>query len=226
MSQYSVIIPTLNEATMIETCIQQILDIGSKATFEIIVVDGGSKDQTVSIAKALGVRVITAEKGRAQQCNAGVADAKGDILLFLHADTLLPEDTFPCLDQLFQNPQLKIGTFRTRYLEQHWWLEMHDRFAHIDSVYSTFGDQCITIRKDFFTALQGFPEIPLFEDVELLRAARKKAKIHTFPLYLLISGRRFLGNGVYWQSIFNISILSLYLLGVSPWWLAKFYYKN
>ncbi|MEM1321905.1 MAG: TIGR04283 family arsenosugar biosynthesis glycosyltransferase [Bacteroidota bacterium] len=224
--RYSIIIPTLNEEAIIGQCLEHAQQAAQKASVEFILVDGGSIDATMAIAKAAGIQVIQTEKGRGQQCNAGAAAAKGKVLLFLHADNFLPEGTFPVLDQLFFEEHIQIGSFRTRYIERHWWLDMHDRFAHIDSAYSTFGDQCITMRKDLFEALGGYPEIPLFEDVALLQAARKRSKIQTFPLYLLISGRRFLENGVFWQSLFNISILTLYLIGVSPWWLARFYYDN
>ncbi len=224
--KFSVIIPTLNEAEMIRTCIQHVRQATLDANVEIIVVDGGSSDQTIVLANQLKVKIIHSQKGRDRQCNVGAQAANGDLLLFLHADTFLPADTFSFLSTFFQNTDVKIGKFHTRYIEQHWALQLHDRFGHIDSAYSAFGDQCMTIRKSFFEELKGFPAIPLFEDVALFRAARKKTKIHTFPLPLTISGRRFLDNGIVWQSMFNFGILTLYLMGVSPRWLAQFYNKK
>src|SRR5262245_39850091 len=111
--KFSVIIPTLNEAKFIQPTIQRIRDLNSSA--QIIVADGESLDETVQLCQKAQLEVVFSKRGRGSQCNAGAAKASGDVFLFLHADTLLPQNTFEMLSDYFNNEQINIGTFRLSF---------------------------------------------------------------------------------------------------------------
>lgn len=163
----SVIIPALNEAKALPATLQALL--GQAGHFEVIVVDGGSTDDTGAIASRYpGVRVLTAARGRAPQMNAGAAVARGDLLLFLHADTLLPPGAIETLNALEADPECRAGGFRQRFSGRHWALRLvswlhNRRCAHTGIFY---GDQAMFVRRDLFRELGGFPVGDL-EDIAL-----------------------------------------------------------
>lgn len=221
---FSVVIPTLNEAETLRRCIHGVRKQHHDA--EIIVVDGGSKDDTVAIARAENVTVLTSCPGRGMQCNVGASRASGDILVFLHADTLLPETGFDTLRRAFENPEVTLGMFRLGFDVPHWILKAYTFFTRFDSVFTKFGDQCIVVRASFFRECGGFPDWPLFEDVQFLRKARRKAKVHCFQAAVITSARRFLANGIIRQQVVNACLLFLFLLGASPHRLARSYAEN
>lgn len=219
--KFSVIIPTLNEAKFIQTTIQRIRDLDESA--QIIIADGESSDETVQICRKAKLEVVFSKRGRGSQCNAGAEKASGDVLLFLHADTFLPQNAFQLLSDYFSNEQIKIGTFRLSFDSPNPMLRFYCMFTKFDSMFTRFGDQCIVVRKSFFKELRGFPDWPLFEDVHLLRLARQRMAIISFPSYVITSARRFKTRGIIRTQIFNGLLLFLYLLGVSPVHLAKWY---
>jgi rSAM/selenodomain-associated transferase 2 len=219
--KFSVIIPTLNEAKFIQPTIQRIRDLDASA--EIIIADGESSDDTVQICRKAKLDIVFSKPGRGSQCNAGTQKASGDILLFLHADTLLPQNAFQLLSDYFSNEQIKIGTFRLSFNSPNAMLRFYCMFTKFDSMFTRFGDQCIVIRKSFFNELGGFPDWPLFEDVHLLRLARQVMPVISFPSYVITSARRFESRGIIRTQIFNGLLLLLYLFGVSPAHLARWY---
>lgn len=215
MPAFSVIIPTLDEALNVAACIAGVC--AADPTAEIIVADGGSTDDTVRLAHNHGAIVVDAPRGRGFQCNAGAACASGDILLFLHADTRLPKDAFDAIRTLFHDPSVQIGTFHVQFDMRHWLLDLYTYIAcHYDSVATTFGDQGIVIRSSFLTELGGFPQRPLFEDVDLFQKARKHTRVYRIPTMVTTSARRFRKNGVVRQLAFDVWLLIQYLSGVSP----------
>ncbi|MBM2841042.1 MAG: glycosyl transferase family 2 [Bacteroidetes bacterium] len=220
----SVIIATLNEAQAMGACLQSVHAAG--ATPEIIVVDGGSTDATVAIAREGGALVLRSPAGRGMQFNVGARYATGDVLVFLHADTLLPENAFLMLRQKFSDPRVQAGTFRMKFSSSYFLLRLYAYFTRFDSVFTSFGDQGIAIRRSFLNVIGGFPEWPLFEDVCLLQKARKRVRVHSFPATVTTSARRFLTNGILRQQIRNAVYLLLYLLGVPPAQLARMYYRS
>jgi len=222
MLKFSVIIPALNEAQTISQAISSIRSIDSST--EIIVVDGGSTDNTVSIAEQMNVRVLSFQRGRGAQCNAGARISSGDILLFLHADTKLPHEAFEILEKFFRDPKIQIGTFRLRFDHAHWLLRFYASLTSIDSLFTRFGDQCIVVRKSFFETLGGFPDWRLFEDVQFLRVARHRTRIVSFPAKVITSSRRFVRFGMLQTQWMNVRLFVRYLLNTPPEKLAQIYY--
>lgn len=223
--KFSIIIPTLNEGQTIKSCIEKIHAAAAGESIEIIIADGGSSDATSSIAELLKADVVHSQKGRGTQLNAGARKACGDILIFLHADTLLPEDAFTILKKAFKNTSVQAGKFRMRFDEQNILFAVYALFTRFDSVFTSFGDQCITVRRSFYTELGGFKEWPLFEDVEFLQRARKVTRIFSFKSYVTTSARRFKKNGILRQQIINSRLIFKYLRGASSQELADEYRK-
>lgn len=218
---FSVIIPTLNEAPNIAPCVAAVRDLDPHV--EIIVADGGSTDGTAALAAAAGALVVAAPRGRGSQCNAGAARASGDVLLFLHADTTLPPDAFVLLRDIFSDPAVRIAKFRLSFDVQHWLLDIAARLMWFDSLLTSFGDQGIVIRSDFFAELGGFPDWPLFEDVRLFELARARAEVYVVPAEVVTSARRFLENGVLQQLLHDLWLWLQYLFGISPYELSRRY---
>jgi len=222
MSRFSVIIPALNEAQRISHAISSVGSIDPSA--EIIVVDGGSTDATIRAAEETGASVLCFPRGRGVQCNAGARAASGDVLLFLHADTKLPHDAFEVLERFFCDPKIQIGTFRLRFDHAHWLLRFYASLTSIDSLFTRFGDQCIVVRKSFFETLGGFPDWPLFEDVQFLRSARHCTRVVSFPAKVITSSRRFVRFGMLQTQWMNVRLFIRYLLRTPPEKLAQIYY--
>jgi rSAM/selenodomain-associated transferase 2/rSAM/selenodomain-associated transferase 1 len=218
---FSVIIPTLNEESAIHSCLTRTKRLGPDV--EIIVADGGSTDSTVKIARQLGVRVCKSPRGRGIQCNAGADIATGDVLVFLHVDTRLPDAAFQNLRQIFSSPRVQCGTFRISFDLNHWFLRFLSFMSQFDLGVFRFGDQCLVVRKSFFQSVGGFPDWRLFEDIEFVRRARRKSRIRRFPMTVATSARRFQQNGVIRQHAKNTWYTVRYLLGTSPEELAARY---
>ena len=218
---FSVIIPTLNEEPNIRRCLAHVRTIDPDV--EIVVADGGSADRSLHIAEEAGAVVCRSGCGRGIQMNAGAALASGDILLFLHADTRLPPETFRVLREFFEDENVQVGTFRVAYDARHPLLDMYTRIARYDSMFSSFGDQCIVARRRFFESLGGFPQWPLFEDVHFLRMARRNTRIYKFPATVTTSARRLRENGFVRQLGRDVWYIVQYWLGVPAEQLAAKY---
>ena len=217
----SVIIPTLNEAGRLAATLHQIRSVLPAA--ELIVADGGSADDTQAIARAAGALTVLAPRGRGSQLAAGAKAAHGHLLLFLHADTTLPADAAGVLDRAFAEQRTLIGTFRLNFDVGGRFLRTCAWFSRIDSVFTRFGDQGIAVRRDFYAQLGGFPAWPLFEDVELLRRARRITKVASFPASVTTSARRFERSGHLRQQCRNGWLLLRFLAGACPHRLAAEY---
>lgn len=217
----SVIIPTLNEALGIAAAVAAVR--ARLPAAEIIVADGGSTDGTVAAAAGSGVGVVLASRGRGLQCRAGAEVATGDWLLFLHADTALPVTAAPLLAAFSKRNDTRIATFRLAFDEAGWFLRSCAWCSRIDSVLTRFGDQGIFVRRAFYDKLGGFPAWPLFEDVELLRRARRVTKVWSLPAVVTTSARRFRRRGPFRQQLQNAQLLARFLLGTPPEKLAATY---
>ena len=211
----SVIIPAINEADNIANTIES---IGPGDKKEVIVVDGGSNDDTVGIAKSLGARVITSAPPRARQMNRGAAEATGDVLLFLHADTRLPERFEEFVLNSFKQPGTVAGAFELRIDSDIPALRLIEHLANWRSrcLKTPYGDQAIFILSRVFHQVGGFPDIPIMEDFELIRRLRKQGEIATLPVPVSTSPRRWQNLGILKTTLINQLVIATYFMGVAP----------
>jgi rSAM/selenodomain-associated transferase 2 len=218
----SVIIPALDEETSIGRAIRSCREAGP---CEVLVVDGGSRDRTVAIAHGRADAVIVASRGRAAQMNAGAAVARGGVLLFLHADTLLPVGSVPSVHAALQDPAVVGGAFRVqlaassgagRYVRAMLGITGRAIGARARVTRAFTGDQAIFVRAETFRSVGGYPEIPLMEDVELSRRMRRAGKTVLLPLRVGTSGRRWEAWGPLRTVLFMWFLRTGYLLGWTP----------
>jgi rSAM/selenodomain-associated transferase 2 len=210
----SIVIPVLNEAQVIRTTAAALN--GLRGHCEILVVDGGSTDDTVSLATSNGLPVIVASRGRGPQMNAGAAAAKGEALLFLHADTRLPQDALALIESALQAPDVSGGNFKLQFAGQTFGSQVLTRvYPLLRWLGLVYGDSAIFVRRDVFEEVGGYRAIPLFEDCDLYRRLRKKGRFICLPGIAVTSPRRFEGH--FWRT-FGLWVLLqiLYWIGVNP----------
>jgi rSAM/selenodomain-associated transferase 2 len=220
----SIVIPTYNEAGGIGELVRYLLRCGSDPAPEIIVSDGGSTDNTTELARAAGAKVILSpEKGRAAQMNAGAAVATGDMLYFLHADTFPPADFKEAITKSCADGN-GAGCFRLRFDEDHWFLKVNAWFTRFDVDSIRFGDQSLYILKDDFVRIGGFrKDHVVMEDQEIIRRIRKVSRFRVLPATVLTSAQKYRENGIFrLQIIFSI-IWLLYYIGVPQQKLVDIY---
>ncbi|MBD2354399.1 TIGR04283 family arsenosugar biosynthesis glycosyltransferase [Tolypothrix sp. FACHB-123] len=229
-AKISIVIPTFNEAGNIQDAIAS---TQPSTNIEIIVVDGGSQDDTVAIAQSLGVKVILSSPGRAVQMNAGAVAASGDILLFLHADTRLPAGFDALIRTALQQPGTVAGAFNLRIDASGWGLRLVELGVKVRSQFwqMPYGDQAIFITKDIFNKIGCFPELPIMEDFELIRRLRCIGKITFIKASVITSARRWLRKGIFKTTLINQIVIIAYLLGISPerirsWYRQEKFRKN
>lgn len=221
--KYSVIIPSLNEEKFISDCLKKIRN--SFSDDEIILADGGSSDRTIEFASFFDIKIVKESKGRGTQLKAGAAIASGDIFVFVHADTLIPDNAKQIIEKEFDNPQTKIASFRLGFDADQRALNFYSKFSGFDSIFTKFGDQCIIIRKSFYDEIGGFPEWNIFEDVQLLSKARKKTSIKTLNANVKTSAGKFLLGGIIRTQLKNAYLFVLYFLGINQNKIAQSYYS-
>jgi rSAM/selenodomain-associated transferase 2 len=216
----SIIIPVLNEAKAIAQTIKQ---AQNATAVEIIIVDGGSTDGTLQAANHL--QVITSPPGRAGQMNIGAAAAIGDILLFLHADTLLPTGFDTWVRQTLAQPGIIAGAFQLKIDGHNFGLRLVEKMVNLRSRYCQmpYGDQAIFLKATTFQEFGGFPPQPIMEDFELIQRLQQQGKIAIAPLAVITSARRWQKLGILKTTLINQMVVIAYLLGVSPHRLAGWY---
>ncbi len=219
----SVIIPTLNEEKTLPETLQNVVQYGEN--IEVIVVDGGSEDDTLSVAKAHNVKVFQSGPGRGRQLNMGASFAQGDILLFLHADTRLPKEYYSLVCLTMAREEIAAGAFRLAIDSPQKIMQYVAWGANFrSSVFQLpYGDQGVFIRKSLFQELGGYPDLPIMEDFSFIRQAKRKGCIQTVDAAVITSARRWQKFGVVRTTVLNQVLILGFLLGLSPKFLAKLY---
>ncbi|MFO7819717.1 MAG: TIGR04283 family arsenosugar biosynthesis glycosyltransferase [Halanaerobacter sp.] len=221
----SVIIPVLDEQDEIVDTLEHVNSLATKGDKEIIVVDGGSKDQTMQLAKDHADKICVTEAGRGHQMNYGAESAQGDILFFLHSDSDLAEGALLELESALEDPEVIGGCFSLKIDDDSWPLRFISWTSNLRSKYLNiiFGDQGIFVRREVFAEVGGYPEIELMEDWEFSRQLAKEGKLVQLKHQIYTSARRWKKNGT-WRTIWLMhKIKLLYLLGVEPKKLREIY---
>jgi rSAM/selenodomain-associated transferase 2 len=223
MSTISIIIPTLNEAAGIA---EAIVRARAVQPAEVIVVDGGSTDGTLNLARQAGADAcLTSERGRANQQNNGAAASRGDVLLFLHADCWLEPGSLAAIDVVLRDPAFVGGCFQQRIDAdglRYRWLERGDALR-VKLWTLAYGDQGIFVRKSVFDRLGGFPPLRFMEDLFFMKRLRREGRFVLLDERLHVSARRWQRHGVVRQTVRNWMLTALAQAGVSPDRLARFY---
>ncbi len=219
----SVVIPTLDEAERLPALLTDLR--GLEVSSEVIVVDGGSTDATVALARSAGARVVHAGQGRGRQMNAGARAARYPWLCFLHADVRLSLPARTDLVGALVDPFTDAAVWRLAIDAGHWWFRVvewgaraRDRLGGLP-----YGDQGLLVRTRLFDRLGGFPEIPVMEDVALVRAVGRHATLRRFSSSISVSDRRWQAEGRFRTLARNSALVAAYLSGVAPQRLAKWY---
>ena len=218
----SIIIPALNEASSLPSTLRSMGP--PNESLEIIVVDGGSTDDTVAIARDFGAKSFVGNPGRSKQMNAGAAVATGDTLLFLHADTQLPLGYFANVANCVDEGNIA-GAFRLRIDGHEFGLRLVEWGANARSRLLRFpyGDQALFMRASTFFELKGYRSIPIMEDFDLVQRIRRMGAIKLLGDSILTSGRRWKAKGILKTLIVNQICIVAFWLGISPTQIVKFY---
>ena len=219
----SIIIPVLNEAALLDEFLRSLRGLGND--LEIIVVDGGSADDSGPIAESLADRVLTAPRGRASQMNAGATLARGEILWFLHADLEAPQDAIGKMQEAFADARLAGGCFRLRYPRREWIYRISDSLGNIGVKAFGFalGDHGIFCRRSAFIQARGYPIAPILEDAEVYRRLGRAGRMIQLRETIVSSPRTFEKGGRYRTTAVYFAILALYVVGVPISWLYRIY---
>lgn len=217
----SIIIPTLNEAATIRETAAMVSKL--QGHFEVIVADGGSTDETVRLAGDCGLRVMSAPRGRGQQMNAGAHIATGNVLLFLHADTRLPQDALQRIETALQAERVCGGNFSLSFDGQTWEARLMTKLYPLLRLGGmSYGDSAMFIRRSVFESLGGYRNYAIFEDCDLYRRMKRVGKFIRLQACAVTSSRRFEGRFVRTLALWSVMQI-LYWLGADPNWLNRMY---
>lgn len=232
MKKLSVIIPTYNEESTLPMLFKHLEQL---SPYEVILVDGGSRDQTCRLLQswAQGSRgrfrqtVISSPRGRANQMNEGAKSATGSFLLFLHADSRLPPDGIEEVLNILKDSRFVGGAFRLTIDSSHPFLKFVAFMANLRSsgLKLPYGDQGYFVRKAVFERMRGYREIGLMEDVDFFRRLKKEGRVVLLKGEMTTSPRRWRKRGYFLNSLKNAVILFLYFFRISPGRLARWYYS-
>jgi len=221
----SVIIPVLNDAEALDLALGSIQDYTG---VECIVVDGGSSDESAEVAQSRGVKVLHSPPGRARQMNAGAEVAEGRFLLFLHADTRLPEGFDGHVRQILTGSGVAAGAFQLQIDAPSARLRLIEKTANWRSRYlqMPYGDQAIFLRKELFREMGGFPDLPIMEDFQLIRRLQGEGRIVIAPAAVVTSARRWKKLGALRTTLLNQLMILGFYLGLEPARLARWYRRK
>ena len=223
----SIVIPALNEEAALGRTVAQVRKTSGLIPTEIIVVDGKSADRTLAVARETAdLALETAQPGRAAQMHQGALAASGELLLFLHADTMLPDLWQEALRRAWSgDPKPGATAFRLGFDRGGWWYRFVAKTAHLRMLCTgvPHGDQAIAVRRESYFRVGGFPPVPLMEEYVLMEKLRSCGRVEVLPERVLTSTRRYDKDGPLWASMRNNLLIALFYLGVAPHRLAKLY---
>lgn len=217
----SIVIPTLNEEDALPTTLDALAQ--QPDPFEVIVADGGSTDATKARAQTTGASVIEAPRGRGPQMNCGAEYAEADFLLFLHADTLLPTEGLDHIRHTLTIPNIEAGIFRLQFDATSPLLRFYEWCTTWPWMRLCFGDRGLFATRSAFEAVGGYPEWPLFEDLELAARLDDHGGFQFLDAAVTTSARRFRKHGELRQQFRNLYLWSHYVIGTDPQRLAHLY---
>jgi rSAM/selenodomain-associated transferase 2 len=207
----SVIIPTFNEARLLAATLTALFD--QRGKYEVLVVDGGSVDRTREIARReLRVQLLTAVRGRASQMNAGAERAQGEWVLFLHADTVLPQGALARLNRLEADPSVQAGGFLHRFTGDDWRLRLVSYLNNFRCRRTRiiYGDQAMFVRRALFEQLGGFPDQPVLEDVAFCEKLVGQVSPVLLAPPVVTDSRKFVQMGI-WRSLARVLLIILHV---------------
>ncbi len=222
----SIIIPVLNEQAHINATLRHLRALRNAPQAQIIVVDGCPTESTIRAINGNHAATLRAPRGRGSQMNRGADCARGQVLLFLHADTRLPPNALDAIERAFNRGDMDYGAFelgiaspRKCYRLIEWMVHWRTRFTRVP-----YGDQAIFMRRRFFTDLGGYRKLPLMEDVDLMRRARQaQGQMRIIATKALTAARRWEKEGVVYCTLRNWILMLLYLGGVPVRKIERYY---
>ncbi|MGQ9646821.1 MAG: TIGR04283 family arsenosugar biosynthesis glycosyltransferase [Thermodesulfobacteriota bacterium] len=220
----SIILPVLNEAEALRETLSVLQPFRAEG-HEVIVVDGGSQDDSVQLSKPLADQVVSCQRGRSRQMNAGAKIAKGDLFIFLHADTFLPQKATLYITEVMQKKGTGWGRFDVQLSGTNVFFRAIEHLMNLRSRLTGIatGDQAIFIRRQLFESVNGFPDIDLMEDIALSKMLKRHSRPFRIRERVLTSSRRWEKNGII-RTILQMWYLRLaYFLGANPNRLALIY---
>ena len=218
----SIVIPALNEENSISQTLHAVARLAKPV--EVIVVDGGSDDETARLVRACGVRLIDSRRGRGAQMHAGALATRGSVLWFLHADTTPHPDAIRDIQESLRDPRVVGGNFNVSFDSNRFsalcltWL-----YRQLRTVGLCYGDSAIFVRREAYEQSGGFKPLPIFEDLELLRRLKRSGKFVHLSSTVITSGRRFEGGRFLATFVRWVALQLLYWFGVNPSRLVELY---
>ena len=219
----AVVIPTLDEAGALPALLDDLNALGV-ASVHVVVADAGSRDETAAVATAAGAHVIRVPRGRARQLNAGARRSHGEWLLFLHADSRVGPDACAAVRSVLAGTlPAKAAVFRFAIDLLPVWRRLIEAGQAIRERWFglSYGDQGLLVRRECFEAVGGYPELPLMEDVVMIRRLRRRFGVARLPAAVVTSGRRYRQHGVLRTWLAHALLITLFAAGVSPARLAR-----
>ncbi len=213
--------PVFNEGTTLEAALQHLRQVAGP--FPVVIADGGSTDGSVRIARRFFHTELCPEANRGAQLNRGAQCLWSDVLLFLHADSQLPQGFARHIRQALTDRRVVGGCFQLRFDAPHPILRFYSWFTRFPGRFFHFGDQGFFVRREVFQDMGGFRSLPFLEDVDFLRRLRHYGRFAVLCIPVVTSARRFLLRGVVRQQLVNILFVTLFELGISAERLARFY---